>query len=86
METMKLTDRQSLRIAELPEDYRVIGVDASAPMVRKPSGQVMRIQQNGRLTVATVAAKSRLARRRAGEADRVIGGVQAATPYMSVLG
>jgi hypothetical protein len=71
METTKLTDQQSLRIAELPEDYRVIGVDGSAPMVHKPGGHVMRIQQNGRLTVATIAAKRRLADRRAGEAVRV---------------
>jgi hypothetical protein len=56
METIKLTDQQSLRIAELPEDYRVIGVDRSAPFVRKPTGQIMRIQQNGSLTAVTIAA------------------------------
>jgi hypothetical protein len=86
IETMKLTDQQSLRIAELPEDYRVIGLDGSGPMVRKPSGQDMRIQQNGRLTVATIAAKRRLADRRSCEAARIIGGVQTATRYTSVLG
>jgi hypothetical protein len=86
IETMKLTDQQSLRIAELPEDYKVIGVDGSGPMVRKPSGQVMRIQQNGRLIVATIAAKRRLADRCAGEAARVVGSVRAVTLYTSVLG
>jgi hypothetical protein len=69
METMRLTDQQSLRIAELPEDYRVVGVDRRAPLVRTPTGQVLRIQQNGRLTAATIAAKRRLADRRASFAD-----------------
>ena len=64
METIRLTDQQSRRIAELPEDYLVVGVDRSAPFVRKPAGQLMRIQQNGRLTAATVASKRRLGRRR----------------------
>jgi hypothetical protein len=38
--TLTLTDRQSLRIAELPEDYQMIGVDRSAPTVRKPTRQI----------------------------------------------
>jgi hypothetical protein len=85
METVKLTDQQSLRIAELPEDYRVVGVDCSAPIVRKPTGQILRIQQNGRMTSATVAARRRLADRRA-DAAHPVGGVQAVTPYTSVVG
>jgi len=84
MEPMRLTDQQSFRIAELPESYRVIGVDGVAPFVRKPTGQVLRIQQNGRLTTATTAAKRRLADRRADDAGHL--GVQAATPYTSVVG
>jgi len=80
---MRLTDQQSLRIAELPEDYRVVGVDGRAPLVRKPTGQVLRIQQNGRLIAATIAAKRRLADRHADEATRFTG-VQARTPYGSV--
>ena len=86
---IRLTHQQSLRIAELPEDYRVIGVDRRAPLVRKPSGQVLRIQQDGRL----IAANPRLAERKADEADRLVddgkrpgGGVQATTPYTSVWG
>ena len=35
MDTLTLTDQQALRIAELPEDYRVVGVDRSAPFVRR---------------------------------------------------
>jgi hypothetical protein len=65
METIRLTDQQSLRIAELPDDYLVVGVDRRAPLVRKPNGQIVRIQQNGRLSAATIAAKRRLADRRA---------------------
>jgi len=86
---IKLTDQQSLRIAELPEDYRVIGVDRRAPLVRKPSGQVLRIQQDGRL----IAANPRLAERQAEETERPAdardsdgGGVPATTPYTSVSG
>jgi len=84
METIKLTDQQSLRIADLPENYRVVGVDRSAPFVRKPTGQLMRIQQDGRLTVATVAAERRLADRR-DDRTRRLTGVRATTPYTSVM-
>jgi len=58
-----LTDEQRMRLAELPDDYRMIGVDRSAPLVRNPTGQLMRVQQNGRLTAATITAKRRFARR-----------------------
>jgi hypothetical protein len=81
METLTLTDQQGVRIAELPEGYRVIGVDQSAPFVRKPTGQVMRIQQNGNLTAATTAAKDRLAAKEGDQASHVAGGVHASTPY-----
>jgi hypothetical protein len=64
METVKLTDQQTRRIAELPEDYWVVGVDRRAPLVRKPAGQLLRIQQNNRLIAATVAAKRKLVDRR----------------------
>jgi hypothetical protein len=47
-------------MAELPEDYRVVGVERRTPLVRKPSGQIIRIQQNGRMTAATTAARRRL--------------------------
>jgi hypothetical protein len=65
MEPMTLTDQQRSRIAELPDDYRMIGVDRSAPLVVKPTGQIMRVQQNGRLIAATSTAKRRLAAHRA---------------------
>jgi hypothetical protein len=60
METTKLTDQQSLRIAELPRDYRVVAIDRSTPVIRKPSGQLLRIQPNGRLVAATIAARQKL--------------------------
>ena len=84
MDTLTLSDRQSVRIAELPEGYRVIGVDQSAPFVREPSGQVMRIQLNGNLTAATTAAKDRLAANGTDQASHVAGGVHASTPYTEV--
>ena len=61
METVELSQQQSARMAELPENYRVVGVDHRAPLVRKPTGQIIRIQQNGRLTAPTVAARRMLA-------------------------
>lgn len=84
METIKLTEQQGLRIAALPENYRVVGVDESAAFVRKPTGQLMCIQQNGRLTVAAVAAKRRLSGRRDNHTRR-LAGVRATTPYTSVM-
>jgi hypothetical protein len=75
MQTMTLTEQQRLRIAELPADYRMIGVDRSTPFVRKPAGQIMGIQENGTLTSATVAAKRRLAERRAENGKGLVGGL-----------
>jgi hypothetical protein len=80
METVKLSRQQSLRIAELPEDYSVVGSDGRAPLVRKLNGQVLRVQQNGRLTAAT-----------RGPADNGAKGERLdrkwrATPYTDVCG
>jgi hypothetical protein len=61
METVELSQQQSARMAELPEDYRVVGVERNAPLMRKPAGQIIRIQQNGRLSAVTIAAGRRLA-------------------------
>ena len=60
MEAVGLSQQQSPRMAELSADYRVVGVEHSRPLARKPSGQIMRIQRNGRLIVATIAARRRL--------------------------
>ena len=61
METVELSQQQSARMAGLPEDFRVVGVERRTPLVRKPTGQIMRIQQNGRMTAATIAATRKLA-------------------------
>jgi hypothetical protein len=55
MEIVELSQQQSARMAKLPEDYRVVGVEHRTPLVRKPTGQIIRIQQDGRLTAATSA-------------------------------
>ena len=86
METLTLSDRQGLRIAGLPEEDRVIGIDGSAPYVRKPTGQILRILPNGNLTAATSGAKDRLAGKGAEQSRHVASGVQASAPYTSVVG
>jgi hypothetical protein len=86
METLTLSDQQGLCIAELPPDYRVIGIDRSAPFVRKPTGQILRILLNGNLTAATSGAKDRLAGKGAEKSRHVASGVQASAPYTSVVG
>jgi hypothetical protein len=86
METVTLTEQQSLRIAELPDDYRVVGVHGSTPLVRKPSGQVLRIQHNGRLVAATIAARRKLTESRSGDGGDVAGGVPPTSPYTSISG
>ena len=75
MEAVELSQQQSLRIAELPEDYLVVGVHGRAPLVREPTGQVLRIQPDGRLTGAKIAVKRSLT-----------AGVRPTMPYTSVSG
>ena len=58
METVKLSRRQSAHVAELSEDYRGGGVGRRAPLVRKPGGQIIRIQQEGRPIAATTAGQA----------------------------
>ena len=82
---MQLTEQQSLRIAELPHGYRVVGLDGATPMVREPTGQLVRIEQNGELTTPDAEAKRRLV---GGDSDGdawACRGVPAVTPYTSVM-
>jgi hypothetical protein len=58
METVKLSRRQIACMAELPEDYRIVGVERRAPLVRKPAGQIIRIQQDGSLIAPTSAGQA----------------------------
>jgi hypothetical protein len=55
METVELSQQQSARMAELPEGYRVVWVERGTPLARKPTGQIIRIHQNGRPTAVTIA-------------------------------
>jgi hypothetical protein len=71
-ETVELSQQQRLRIAELPDDFRAAGVDGRAVLVRKPTGQILRIQKNGGLIAATIVAKRRLADRRADQAGHLV--------------
>ena len=83
MDTMRLTEQQTAGIAELPPHDRVVGVDGGGPLVRKPGGELMRIQRNGRIARATAASERRLAERH--ENAPTAHGVKAATPYTSVM-
>jgi hypothetical protein len=58
LKTVELSRQQSARMAELPEDCRVVGVERRTPLVRKPSGQLIRIQQHGRMAAV---ARQRIA-------------------------
>jgi hypothetical protein len=61
IETVELSQQQSVAMAGLPEDHRVVGVEPSAPIARKSTWEITRIHQNGRLTAAVIAARRRLA-------------------------
>ena len=86
MEAVELSQQQSLRIAELPEDYLVVGVHGRAPLVREPTGQVLRIQPDGRLTGAKIAVKRGPTERGADEVGGLAAGVPPTMPYTSVSG
>ena len=83
MEHVELSRQQSLRMGELPEDYRVVGIDGREPLVRKPTGQVLRVQPNGRLTAATMVARRRLAERRAGNGSSAHVGPEPGAPAVT---
>ena len=82
---MQLTEQQSLRIAELPHGYRLVGLDGAIPMVREPTGQLVRIEQNGELTTPSAEAKRKLVGEGSDGEALPSGGVPAVTPYTSVM-
>jgi len=82
---VQLTEQQSLRIAELPHGYRVVGLDGAIPMVREPTGQLVRIEQNGELTTPRAEAKRRLVGGDSDAEELARRGVAAVTPYTSVM-
>lgn len=63
-----LPDRQKLCISELPEGYRVVGLDGRAFIVRDPRGRETLLEQDGDLYGVTMrrsfAAQRRLRARR----------------------
>ena len=62
-----LPDRQKLRITELPEGYRLIGIESDSFVVRDPSGRRLLMQQQGHL----VGVTTRSTLRNAGHPDRL---------------
>jgi len=73
-----LPDRQKLYIAELPEGYRVVGLDSGAFVVRDPRGRYIVLEQDGCLTGVTT--RRSLAAQWAERAPRLGAGV-GANPY-----
>jgi len=82
---VQLTEQQSLRIAELPHGYRLVGVDGAIPMVREPTGQLVRIEENGELTTPSAEAKRNVVGEGSDGEALPSGGVLAVTPYTSVM-
>jgi len=62
METVELSGQRSAWMAELPEDDRVVAVERRTPLVSKPSGQIICIQQSGRMAAATTCCRARAGR------------------------
>jgi hypothetical protein len=82
---VQLTEQQSLRIAELPNGYRLVGLDGAIPMVREPTGQLVRIEQNGELTTPSAEAKRKVVSEGSDGEALPSGRVPAVTPYTSVM-
>ncbi len=53
----QLTKRQIERLRKLPPDYRIVSVQKRFPMVRRPDGQRLRVQPNGRLAVSPLVER-----------------------------
>jgi hypothetical protein len=52
-----LTKRQLACLAKLPENYTVVGATDGSPVVRRPDGQLLRIQPNGNLAATTLVKR-----------------------------
>ncbi len=73
-----MTAAQYARLDRMSANSRVVGIDRECPLVRQPSGRLVRIQPNGRLVAATV-----LASRSAGARCKR-GAIAATKSYMDV--
>ncbi len=75
-----LPDRHNLRITELPDGYRLVGIESGSFVVRKPNGEGFLIQQDGHevgvTTRPSVQPLSHAAR---------LGADHAATPYTNPM-
>ena len=49
LNTQPLTKRQIRRLQRLPEHHEIVSTKDDPPIVRGPRGQLLRVQQNGRL-------------------------------------
>jgi hypothetical protein len=50
--TRQLTERQIRYMEKLPRGHRVVSIRDGVPIVRRPDGQLVRMQANGRLDAA----------------------------------
>jgi hypothetical protein len=48
----QLTQRQIQRLRKLPPNYRIIAAQRRSPVVRRPDGQRLLVQPNGRLVAS----------------------------------
>jgi len=74
-----LPDRQKLCINELPEGYRVVGLDGRAFVVRDPRGRETLLEQDGDLYGVTT--RRSFAAQHWARARR-LGAGTASTPYL----
>jgi hypothetical protein len=49
---IRCTQRQIRRMEKLPEGHKMVNTRYGAPIVRRPDGQLFRVQPNGRLAAA----------------------------------
>jgi hypothetical protein len=49
----QLTQRQIRCIEQLPEGHKVVNTGHDVPTVRRPDGQLLRLQRNGRVVAIT---------------------------------
>ena len=52
--TRLLTPRQSRRLENLPDGHEIVSVRDGVPFVRRPNGQMSRMQPSGRLVTSVV--------------------------------
>jgi hypothetical protein len=52
-----LTPRQSRRLENLPDGHEIVSVRDGVPVVRRPNGQMSRMQPSGRLVVSSLVER-----------------------------